>query len=164
MAKRGRKPQPPEIKILKSGRRAGPAPDEPVILDGPFLPPDHLDEEARAEWGRFVPVLQRAGLLARIDLNSLALYCEAFSLCRKATATIQAEGMFIKTARGGHQAHPALKIIRDAETRMIRLLIEFGCTPASRASLRLPPPDSGPNDELGRFLARKGRGGPKGPA
>lgn len=149
MARRGRKPEPEQLRILKglpAGRGAGSiAPGRPEL-------PEHLDQVARDEWSRMIPILESMGILSEDSGPALSAYCAAFSRYREAEALIRAEGIVIPTARGGRVAHPATRVSRDAAHTMLKVLSEFGCTPASRRGANVRPPQE--PDELDEFLAK----------
>ena len=154
MARRGPKPAPESLRILRgmpeSPRRDASSPASP----GRPERPDYLDDLAAAEWDRLIPQLEDLGVLAVAYGPALALYCEAYSRWRKAEALVRKHGMIVPTSRGGHQSHPALRISRDASASMLRFLCEFGLTPSSRRGVQSETPAA--PDELTEFLARPG--------
>lgn len=153
MAKRGRKPAPPEIKIL-AGTRADriptgiPAPDRTRPE-----PPAYLDDEALGEWGRMVERLDKLGTLATADGPALGLYCTLYSRLVAAEGDIARNGIFTETAMGGEKPSPAVTIAAACIKQMAALLIEFGCTPSSRGRVKSDAPAA--PDALGQFLLRK---------
>jgi P27 family predicted phage terminase small subunit len=151
MAKRGPKPVPEHLRLLKSP--SGGPPRVPASPAPPGRPerPDYFDDLAAAEWDRLCPKLEAVGVLADSYGPALACYCETYSRWRKAEAMVRKQGMIVPTARGGHQVHPALRVSRDASALMIRFLIEFGLTPSSRRRVQAEAPPVA--DELSEFLA-----------
>ena len=77
---KGRKPKPTIVRQLEGnpGKRAI-NDREPVPPDGIPDCPEHLDDEARAEWFRTSKVLKEMGLLSKADRSALAAYCVAYS-------------------------------------------------------------------------------------
>jgi P27 family predicted phage terminase small subunit len=151
MARRGRKPTPDNLRILKGLPGRGAAP----LVPGRPEPPAYLDAIALAEWGRILPRLEARGVLTEDNAPSLGIYCAAFSRWREAEDLIRDDGLTVATARGGRQPHPAVRISRDATATMLKILGEFGTTPASRRGVLAAPPAE--PDELAEFLADAGR-------
>jgi P27 family predicted phage terminase small subunit len=99
-------------------------------------PPSHLSEEGKACWRELVKTLQNAGLIARADADALALYCTAYERWLVAEKGIRKHGLLVKTPNGFPTISPLLSVANKAMDQMMRLLSEFGMTPASR--YRLP--------------------------
>jgi P27 family predicted phage terminase small subunit len=162
--KRGPKPQPTALKVLR-GTRADRIPEgEPTPPAGMPKPPDYLDKDGRREWRRLAPILHSMDILTLADGAALGLLCDSFVQWRRAAEKITSEGPTVPAPRGGVTSSPWVRIARSARETYLRLLCEFGCTPASRASIKVPPPADDSKDELDAFLARKGRDGPREPA
>ena len=145
----GRKAKPTALKLLQGnpGKRKinkkEPKPDNSI----PFMP-EHLDEDAKAEWDRVTPILERIGVLTEIDGSMLAGYCQLYSNW----VAIQAEKkapefrllMLKVTVDGAGNEHIEAKqnplLIMERQTlQMIRAFCsEFGMTPSSRARLQVP--------------------------
>ena len=146
MAKRGPKTKPTALKVIEGNKghrplnenEPAPAADMPPV-------PDHLDDEARAEWDRVAPELYAIGVLTVVDGAALGAYCTAFSVWAKAERRIQAqarnddsilaEGLIQKTKSGNLIQNPLLGIANVARRDMVRLAAELGLTPSSRANL-----------------------------
>lgn len=151
MAKRGPKPRPAALKL--AGGTPAPRPAAPAIAGRPECP-GHLDAIARAEWDRIVPLLDEAGILARIDGAALAIYCATYSRWVRASAELDApEGLVAYTEKGGVKQSPYVQIAAAAERDMARMLVEFGCTPSSRS--RVATKAEGPKDAFAEFLAKR---------
>jgi P27 family predicted phage terminase small subunit len=132
---KGRKPQPSALRVLRGnpGRRPLP-PDEPT--PEPTVnaaPPEWLDEEAKAEWHRLAPMLERLGVLTESDTGALTAYCEAWATWKGATQKIRQFGMVIKGRNEIPMQSPYVRIAHNALIQMRGLLVEFGLTPSSRA-------------------------------
>ena len=146
----GRKPEPTHLRLLKGDERPsrsrtqGPKP--PPIIP---TPPDFLSADARAEWDRVVPELDRLGLVTMLDRAGLAAYCEAWSRFVMATAVLHEEPLIIKKA-GRSVKNPALQVAKDAAADMLRWCVDFGMTPSARGRMAVPgTPDGAPSlDDL----------------
>ena len=82
MGQRGPKPLPANVHLL----RGNPSKKSMADLSGPVQPdveipgcPKHLLPEARKEWKRVGPELEKLGLISQLDRAALALYCQAWA-------------------------------------------------------------------------------------
>jgi len=82
MGQRGPKPLPKNVHLL----RGNPSKKALHELNGAIQPeieipgcPKHLLKEARKEWKRITPELEKLGLISRIDRTALALYCQTYA-------------------------------------------------------------------------------------
>lgn len=164
---RGRKPVPTELKLLRGNpgkrqvSRNEPKPD-------PKAPgmPVWLSNEARAEWRRVVPELERLGLTAKVDRAALAAYCETWATfvaashlvhehgiiyMRKTEEAVSADGrqllIYVTPAK-----NPALIVARDAAAQVRAFCSEFGLTPSARTRLQMPEAEDG-DDGFGALLS-----------
>lgn len=97
-------------------------------------PPTWMSREAKAEWRRVVPGLQRLDLLKEEDRAVLAAYCETWSTFMDATRTVQREGLTID-AKQGTLPHPAVAIARNAGRELRAFAGQFGLTPSAEMAL-----------------------------
>jgi P27 family predicted phage terminase small subunit len=150
---RGRKPKPTVLKILEGnpGRH-------PLNKREPHAPaevpkcPDFLDDEARAEWFRMAPVLQKMGVLTPADRAALAAYCVAYSRWVTAEGQVKRLGTIVKSPlKNFPMKSPYLTVADQALETMRKFMVEFGLTPSSRGRIRLPE-DRRAGDEFDAFL------------
>ena len=114
-------------------------------------PPTWLDPEARAEWRRIVPDLDRLGVLAKVDRAALTTYCAAWSKFVAAERLLQSEDLVAERRAGnGPAKHPAWQIWREATTTVATLAKELFITPNSR--LRSVKSEGDDGDEGGGIL------------
>jgi len=147
----GAVPKPAALKLL-NGR--GPGKDSagrPVNMGPEFVrdapdPPGTLGFEARAEWERVVPELDRLHMLSKISRASLAAYCEAWQTWVESTEVLHAEGLIIVSKTRGPIAHPMVGIQRQAGAELRRWATEYGLTPASEQKVRAHEPDTADGD------------------
>ena len=127
--------------------------------------PRLLKGEARAEWNRIVPILEKMGVLTVADGKALAAYCAVYAQWLKAAAAIDKFGIvtvqFVDRAAGlvTLKKNPAVQIQSDSLKLMKSFLVEFGLTPASRAKVAVTEgrdlvPDVKSQDALEDFLGR----------
>ena len=98
--------------------------------------PKHLSDVAKAEWKRMGKMLLDAGLFTNLDGTALSTYCVAYGRWVEAEQALQEYGVVIKAPSGFPIQSPYLAISNKAMDQMIRLMGEFGLTPASR--VRIP--------------------------
>lgn len=154
---RGRKPKPTIMKSLEGNPGKRPINDrEPTPPAGIPDCPEFLDDEAKAEWFRTVPVLKEMGLLSRADRSALAAYCMAYSRWVKAEEQVRKFGTIVKSPEKGFpMKSPYLTVADQALETMRKLMVEFGLTPSSRSRIRVP--DNGnAAGEFERFLEEAG--------
>ena len=115
-------------------RNPGTAPiPEPYRLD---KPPSWLKGRvARAKWRELSGQLQACGILAETDLPALALLCGQFQIYEDALLMVQAEGFVVESTKRTPVKHPAMRVMDGAHDRIIRLMQDFGLTPASRSGV-----------------------------
>jgi P27 family predicted phage terminase small subunit len=152
----GRRPKPTRIKEIEGnpGKRPlnrqepHPEPEIPAC-------PEHLDDEARAEWGRIAPQLHALGVLARVDRAALAAYCMCWSRWVEAETQLRKFGTVIKTAKGYPIQNPYLGIANTAVDQMRKFMTEFGMTPSSRSRVSASGGDGGEekDDPWQQFLS-----------
>jgi|SRR5579863_5363556 len=137
---------------------------EPKPRPGVPALPIGVTGEARREWDRIVPILEKMAVLTTADGPALAAYCKLHELKLKAEAAVAKYGIVIaKVDEAGVSVlrkNPAVSII-ESSSRLIRsFLQEFGLTPASRTKVaaaegRDLEPDVKAQDQLQDFLDRK---------
>lgn len=152
---RGRKPKPVALRVLE-GRKAEnttpqPAPGRPAC-------PRALDKEARREWKRIIPELEKLGLLSRLDRAALAAYCQLFSRWLQCEKIVKVEGpsKILRSAKGGEYVvvNPALSSANKALSLMKSYLSEFGLSPVARTRLSVSPEADDEDTEMERLLTR----------
>jgi P27 family predicted phage terminase small subunit len=117
---------------------------EPVPPEGVPDCPQHLSEEARAEWYRLVDTLVSMGVITIVDRAVLAAYCQAYGRWVEAEQKLKETPLLIKTPSGYVQQSPWLNVANKQMELMGRYMAEIGLTPASRsriASIALAPHD-----------------------
>lgn len=113
--------------------------------------PNHLLPDARKEWRRITPLLEQLGLIAKIDLAALAVYCQSYGRWRQAELKIRElneqspltmPGLVGKTPSGYEQVSVWLQISNRSVETMHKFLCEFGMSPSARS--RVTPSDVQP--------------------
>lgn len=132
---RGRPPKPVELRVIEGnpGKRALPE----TVKPPPEKPncPAWLQTYAKTVWARLVPRLDELGLIAYIDVFTLAAYCEAVADYRKATEQLNASALLVTGQKGNAVTNPLWRIKRDAAATMNALAGQLGLSPADRVRL-----------------------------
>lgn len=135
----GPKPKPTAFKILHGnpGKRPLPANEPQPELSTPDCP-EHLDSQARMEWERIVPELEKLGLNAQVYRAPLAAYCQCYSRWQAAEELIASEGLTIQI-KDTIRVNPAVTVAKDAMRMVREFSAEFGITPASKTRIKVDP-------------------------
>jgi len=149
MGRRGPKPAPAHLKVVRGDRESRINRDEPVPSDGVAVPPAGLTPGARVVWGELAPDLVDKGCLTPWDVYAFEAFCEAVAQYRECRSLLYAAdsavGRFMELgAAGGKIKSPYHQMMRDCVETMAKIGSRFGFTPGDRASLRLA--DDGPVD------------------
>jgi P27 family predicted phage terminase small subunit len=102
--------------------------------------PHWLSPEAQEHWPTIARQLADAGLLTEIDRTALGQFCESFVIWQQAYEKVLKFGLVVKAQSGFPVQSPYLSIANLQSDRMLRLLIEFGCTPSSRSRVTVTKP------------------------
>ena len=83
----GRKPLPTNLHIL-NGNPSKLDLEERAAAEPKYTPvvpecPEWLSDDAKAEWNRLLPELDRNGLLTKADMAAFAGYCDSFAMWKK---------------------------------------------------------------------------------
>ena len=80
---KGRKKLPTEIKQLKGTLRADRQLKDEMkpakIVDLPY-PPEYLNDDGKKEWYNIIKEYHKLGMISKLDLSMLALYCNEISI------------------------------------------------------------------------------------
>jgi P27 family predicted phage terminase small subunit len=136
MGKRGPAPKPTALRLIEGNRGKRPLnKSEPKPTPVRPTRPEWMLPEAKREWNRVVPELERMGLLTAVDRAALAAYCQAYARAVQAEAVLRKSGISFVTPNGYEQQRPEVAIAR-AEWQMVRAFAsEFGFTPAARTRI-----------------------------
>jgi P27 family predicted phage terminase small subunit len=161
----GRRPKPTELKKIQGNpgkRRLNKS--EPRPRAGVPQMPNGMPLEARAEWNRIAPILEKMGVLTAADGAALAAYCKLHAQILQAEAAIKKFGIvtaqFVGEGVVVLKKNPAVTVKAEALRLVKGFLLEFGLTPASRSKLTVSEgrdlePDVKAQDKLEDFLSRK---------
>jgi P27 family predicted phage terminase small subunit len=153
MGERGPAPKPTALRELEGnpGKRALPK-NEPKPDKGAVCP-EWIPAEAKAEWERVAPELERLGLLTKVDSSALAAYCVAYARWRAAEEAIAIHGLTFMTESGYAAQRPEVGIANKAMADIRAFCKEFGLTPSARGRMSIPG-ESEPTDPLEQLLGK----------
>ena len=153
----GRKPAPTALKIAKGVATERINFNEPKFKKVSVKdsdPPDYLDEIAAGDWNRVFKELKDAGVLVKLNRNTLAAYCVAYSVWQKALRFLgKSETLIIQNAKTKQiNKNPYVSIERDASADYRHWAEAFGLTPSSQSRLIASDPNGSKDDALLRTL------------
>lgn len=162
MGKRGPAPKPSRLRVLQGnpGKRPLNENEPKPKLVAPKRPP-WITGEARKEWERVAPELEKLGLLTVVDGASLAAYCVAYG--RMVTAERAIKEHFKKhkkltytyVNKAGAENEitiPEIAIARDAAKQVKDFAAQFGLTPSARSRFTVPS-DADRKDDFEEFVS-----------
>jgi len=154
MAKPGPPKKPTPLRILEGNPSKRPLPKNEPKPDGEMPEcPEWLSDEAKKEWDRVAPELNKIGLLSKIDSTALAGYCQSYAKWKEAEMWIQEHGS-VYPIRGSDgkikylQQVPQVGIANQCLKQIRAFCAEFGMTPSARARIELPSGAEDEDDEI----------------
>ena len=97
--------------------------------------PSWLAPEAKAEWKRVAPELERLGLLTALDRAAFSCYCQSWAAVRAYSKIVLEEGSVVEGRQGSQKKHPLLASLNQAADAVRGWGVEFGLTPLSRSRM-----------------------------
>lgn len=149
MGVRGPVSQPDNVRALRGNPGGRTPPKRVQAKPGVPTAPTWMDTEAKAEWRRIVPDLDRLGVLAKVDRAALATYCSAWSKFVAAEKLLQGDDLVAERRAGnGPAKNPAWQIWREAATTAAMLAKELFITPNARLRSVKPEDDDDGEDDI----------------
>lgn len=134
----GPPPQPTAIRQVKGNPGHRPYNTaEPIVRVVAPECPEHLDEVAKREWYRLVPILLAMNVLTDGNYMTLASLCQTYSTMIAAQKKLSETGLLSKTPSGYIQQSPLVGIVNKCVGTINTLCREFGLTPAARTRVRM---------------------------
>jgi P27 family predicted phage terminase small subunit len=154
----GRPPKPTGLKVLMGNPGKRPLPENEPKPE-PIAPecPDWLCEDAKAEWARIAPQLERLGLLTQIDMAVMVGYCESYAQYKKTMQFIHKhdEVYPIKNEDGSIkylQQVPQVSIANKALSNIRAAATQMGLSASDRGRIEVPGLNE--PDEMDQLLSR----------
>jgi P27 family predicted phage terminase small subunit len=139
---------PANVRALRGNPGGRPSPKRVTAKPSAPNPPSWLDREAKAEWRRVVPDLDRLGVLAQVDRAVLATYCSSWAKFVQAEQAIQRDGITVIGHRGAERKHPAWQQWREAAGVVAQLSRELFASPNARLRSIKPEGDDEQEDDI----------------
>lgn len=152
---RGRHRKPTALHVVQGTARpdrTNPAEPRPELAIPPC--PPTLTGEARAEWDRVTVELHQLGLLGRIDMALLAVYCQTWAEYLEACEQLTGGRSVIQGVKGPVRNPWAILRKQAAET-LLKVAPHFGLSAATRARLNAAPPP--PVDPFAKWMEKRGK-------
>lgn len=148
---KGRKRKPAALKIMDGnpGKRA--IKPEPQPKAGTPLCPEWFGDDARAEWCRVVPELERLKLLTVVDGAALEGHCLNYARAIECERILKEKGPTFDSMHGPKK-RPEATVAKECWSMVRAFLAELGLSPAARA--RLPAADDKDTDDFDEFLSK----------
>jgi P27 family predicted phage terminase small subunit len=156
MGSRGPQPTPTPILKARGSWLVNHRKNEPTPEPGRPTCPSWLPAEAKKIWRFVVPMIDRMGVLSRLDGAALERYCLLLYRWRKEAQFIEKHGTTYPVRRDGQvlfKLFPSVKVFDLLTTQLGRAEQAFGLTPASRSriSTQIHEEEEQTNDKR-RFL------------
>lgn len=139
----GPSPKPTALKVVEGnrGKRAlnKQEPDPEYLAVENLAAPGWLDLRARAVWDEIAPPLQKARLVAIIDIPLLAMACVAIAQFRYAAERVGDSPVRAADGEKGEMLNPWLIVQSMSFKQAVAILREFGVGPAARTRIALQP-------------------------
>ena len=157
MGKRGPRPQPTKLRILRGnpGKRPIKNSEPQPSSDGIVMPP-HLGPVAVARWGELLPLLQSVKVMTRADVEALARYCDTYEWWLATRAKLRTEGDTYPILNDGGQVkyiaqRPEVSIAHKLAQQLRQLEQDFGLNPSARTSLNVETTQQETSDDAQMF-------------
>ena len=138
---RGRKRKPTAVKQLAGNpgkHKLNKSEPEPELVLPPA--PADLTPLGRAKWDEMSLLLFNQGVMTEMDLEILHLFCGEYEMFVEVSKNMKAfGGPVVKTDKGNPIQNPYLSVANQCKERMIKILLEFGMSPASRSRVTTAP-------------------------
>lgn len=153
MGRRGPKPAPNHLKLVKGTQESRLNRDEPIPSElASIIAPESISEGGQIVWDRYAPDMIDKKMLTEWDVDTFVVFCEAVATyhdCRR----LMGREYTAQGAAGGVIKSPYWQIMRDCSAVMAQFSSRFGMTPGDRASLKANlDEDSGPAHGAERIL------------
>jgi len=143
MGKRGPRPQPTELKLLRGnpGHRAINKAEPKPAADGVVMP-SHLGPVAVEKWQQVLPLLQAVKVMTKADVEALARYCDTYEWWLATRARLKSEGDTYPILNDKGEIkyiaqRPEVSIAHKLAAQMRQLEQDFGLNPSARTGLHV---------------------------
>lgn len=159
MGKRGPRPTPTQLKVLRGNPGCRPLNrNEPAPPVTGIAMPAYLGPVAAARWAELLPMLQAVKVMTQADVEALARYCDTYEWWLAVRAKLKADGDTypILNDKGDVKyvaQRPEVSIAHKLAVQMRQLEQDFGLNPSARTSLHVEEPKQETDDRDARVFA-----------
>jgi len=133
----GRKRKPTALKVLEGTFRKDRANlNEPKPAGDLLKAPAHFNKKQQAVWDYAIDNAPK-GLLKKIDLSTLEIWCVACVFYREAADAVEKHGQVCVAPSGYQQTNPYMTNMNRQAQVMLKAAAEMGFTPASRGKVSM---------------------------
>ncbi|WP_435931429.1 phage terminase small subunit P27 family [Moraxella bovoculi] len=134
---KGRKPKPTAIKELTGnpGKRALNKNEPKFAKITEIEPPSWLTDTAVTMWHTIMPELLSTGVLTVADVHNVEAFCMSYARWREAEKMVESHGVVVVDDSGKLNKNPALTVINETKTQMMKFGALLGLDPSSRTRL-----------------------------
>jgi P27 family predicted phage terminase small subunit len=157
MGKRGPRPTPTKLKILRGnpGNRPINKSEPQPVADGVVMPP-HLGKVAQARWDVLLPMLQSVKVMTQADVEALARYCDTYEWWLATRAKLKKEGDTYPILNDKGEVkyiaqRPEVSIAHKLAVQLRQLEQDFGLNPSARTALHVEAPKQEEDDDARMF-------------
>lgn len=100
-------------------------------------------------------MLESNGVMESVDTAALTMLSRNYSVFIKASKQLEKDGLTVLSDRGNLSPHPAIKIANDAQTKAMKVMVEFGLTAKARTKLPKLDANTGNDSPLEAFIKHK---------
>lgn len=121
--------------------------------------PSGLTRDEKKYWRQIAADLEAAGILTRLDVQGLRLYCRVYTGWLDANHKLDEYGPVIKAGNGSPVLSPYVRLSQKYFDQLLAILREFGMTPSSRSRIHASkdqPQDDYEAWQKKRRMAREG--------
>jgi P27 family predicted phage terminase small subunit len=140
----GPAPKPSTLKKLHGTFRLDRAPEFEAIPNlasrDQLKAPDWLSERATEKWNELALRLHNQGLLTELDLDTLSLYCTAWSNWRDAEEALLTEGPTTEAQSGYKAVSPHVTRSKNHVSELVKLGSLLGLSPSARIRIEVSTP------------------------
>lgn len=160
MGKRGPRPAPTALKVVRGEWKGRVNDSEPIPGTGAVEPPEWLCDEALAVWDGLAGDLERTGVLTSWDVESFARWCDAVVRHREAARMLDEQSAVVKEPivnRDGDVVGYRLKrnpwglVWKQTDDIIARVGARFGLTPSDRSELKVDRHGDDDGDQAAYF-------------
>lgn len=148
----GRTKLPTKIKQIRGTVRADRVPAKEPESDVQTLPmpPDDMDDNAKAMWLTTCGKLLSLGMLSSVGLPQIRRYSQNYSIYMQAQTALKA-GKIVGKSGGITRINPWWKVSQEAEKMMLAFEDRWGLSPSTQGKINWPNAENDKADEADEF-------------